>query len=293
MSAPDRRLNAFRPDLADARLKGVVQAERFAEGRPAVVAAPVADVLSAPRGDSGLDTQLLAGDEVAVFDESEGWSWVQAARDGYVGYVRSTDLGPAGRQPTHRVAVPRTFAYLADDMKSPRRTALSLGSMLVATGASERRGTSYVRIGDDGHVVAQHLRPVDGEPDADYVSVAETLERTPYLWGGASAFGLDCSGLVQLSMRMAGIAVPRDTDMQQRSVGTEIDPAEGLRRGDLVFWKGHVAIMLDAENIIHANGHTMSVAREPLAAAMERIAIPDVQEDGIDFLSARDAGLGG
>ncbi len=271
MSALDRRLNAFRPDLADARLKGQVEAAAFRAGQAAVVRAPVADVHAAPRGDAGLDTQFLLGDAVTVFDEAEGWSWVQGIRDGYVGYVRSEDLSPPWPAATHRVVVPRSFAYSADDLKSPRLAALSLGAEVVVTGTSERRGTVYARVPHVGYVVAAHLAPA-GEAAADFVAVAETLERTPYLWGGASAFGIDCSGLVQLSLRMAGRAVLRDTDMQQRSIGAEIDPAAGLQRGDLVFWKGHVAIMLDADTVIHANGHTMSVACEGLAAAVERIA---------------------
>lgn len=271
MSGLDRRLNAYRPDLADARLKGRVEAPRFVKPAPASVRAPVADLHTDPRGDSGLDTQLLLGEQVDVFEEAEGWSWVQARRDSYVGYVRSEDLSPAPLAPTHRVVVARTFAYAADDLKSPRLAALSLGAEIAVTGTSERRGTAYAHAGDLGFLVAHHLAPL-GEAAADYVAVAETLERTPYLWAGKSAFGIDCSGLVQLSMRMAGRDVPRDTDMQQGAIGAEIDPAAGLRRGDLVFWKGHVAIMLDPANIIHANGHTMSVARETLAGAVERTA---------------------
>ena len=269
MTALDRRLNAFRPDLADERLRGRVEARRFAAGRPAVVAVPVADMKSAPAPEAGLDSQLLRGDAVAVFDEKDGWAWVQSARDAYVGYVRDDALAAPLAAPTHVVAVPRSFVYARDDLKSPRLEALSMGSGVAVSGDVENRGTRYALLAGGGAMIAAHLRPAGRHAD-DYVAVAETLERTPYLWGGASGFGLDCSGLVQLAMRMAGRAAPRDTDMQERAFAP-VDPAAGLRRGDLVFWKGHVAVMLDGDTVIHANGHTMLVSRETLAGAVGRI----------------------
>lgn len=272
MSALDRRLNAFRPDLADERLSGQVEARNFAAGRPARVAVPVLGVLDAPRPDAGLDTQLLAGDTVRVFDEAEGFAWVQAERDGYVGYVSGAGLAPVGDAPTHVVVAPRTFTYREPDMKKGATGALSMGSHVRIVGSASARGTDYALLESGEALIAAHLRPA-GEVSGDYVAVAEMLEHTPYLWGGASAFGIDCSGLVQLSMRMTGQGVRRDTDMQAATVGTALgDEPAGLRRGDLVFWKGHVAIMADAETIIHANGHTMMVSREKLAAAIERIA---------------------
>ena len=274
MTVLDRRLNAFRPDLADSRLKGQVDAPRFAEGQPARVVLPVADMRPAPRGDAGIDTQLVFGDEVRLFDERCGWSWVQSVRDGYVGYVPDAALALGRVEPSYHVAVPRSFVYCRDDMKSPRIEALSMGSAVEVAGFSETRGTRYAALASDGFMVASHLAPI-GESVADYVAAAETLEHAPYLWGGTSGFGVDCSGLVQLSMRMAGRTVLRDTDMQERSVGEPLDPGaahSSLRRGDLVFWKGHVAIMTDGHTTIHANGNTMMVSREPLAAAIARIA---------------------
>ena len=270
MTVLDRRLNAFRPDLADERLRGRVEARRFAAGRPAAVAVPVADIKAAPAPEAGVDSQLLLGDAVAVFDEKDGWAWVQAARDAYVGYVRADALAAPAAAPTHVVVAPRSFVYSRDDLKSPRVEALSMGSGVAVSGHAESRGTRYALLASGGAMIAAHLRPAGGHA-ADYVAVAETLEHTPYLWGGTSGFGLDCSGLVQLAMRMAGRNAPRDTDMQERAFAP-VDPAAGLKRGDLVFWKGHVAIMLDGENIIHANGHTMSVARERLRDAVDRIA---------------------
>lgn len=269
----DRRLNAFRPDLADMRLEGVVEAERFVEGRAAMVTVAVADLRNAPRADAGLDTQLLAGEEVRIFEERGGFAWVQAVRDSYVGYVAAADLGMPAKA-THRVIVPRTFTYSGPDLKLPMRHALSLGAAVHASGTATTRGTDYLLLDNGEAMVAQHLAVPDIEA-SDYVAVAETLIHTPYLWGGTSAFGIDCSGLVQLSMRMAGRSAPRDTDMQAAAIGRPIEPgigSETLRRGDLVFWKGHVAIMLDGADVVHANGATMTVAREPLKAAVERIA---------------------
>lgn len=273
MTARDARLHAFRTDLADIRLKGEVAAERFVSGRPARIAAAVADVRRAPRADSGIDTQFLSGDDVLVFDEREGWAWVQGERDGYVGYVAAAELRGREAAPTHIVSVPRTFIYPGPDLKFPRSGQLSMGSTVTVTGTAETRGTHYAVLASGETVIAGHLRPVDGRAP-DYVSVAEMFLGTPYLWGGVSGFGIDCSGLVQLSMRMAGRDVLRDTDMQVSALGELLDikpDYSGLKRGDLVFWKGHVAIMTDAEMMIHANGHTMTVAREGLKEAVARI----------------------
>ncbi len=269
----DRRLHAYRPDLADARLEGKVEAGRFVSGRPARICAAVADVLSAPRADAGVNTQFLFGDDVLVYEVVGGWAWVQAGRDGYVGYVREAETGAPGPAPTHLVSVPRTFVYPGPDLRFPRAGALSLGSAVTVAGSAETRGTAYALLDDGKAVIAGHLMPVE-ERAPDYVAVAETLLGTPYLWGGASGFGIDCSGLVQLAMRMAGRDVLRDSDMQAAGLGEPLDPGAnhaGLERGDLVFWKGHVAIMTDSRNMIHANGHTMTVAREGLREAIDRI----------------------
>jgi cell wall-associated NlpC family hydrolase len=274
MTALDRRLHVYRLDLADISLKGSVEADRFVAGEPAEVTAVFADLRGRPSPDAGLDTQLLTGDIVDVFEREEGWAWVQNRRDGYVGYCAEAALGPAVGNHTHRVCVPRTFLYPGPDMKLPRTGYRGLGSLLRVTGEAEARGTRYALLDTGEAVIATHVAPV-GENAADFVAVAETLLNTPYLWGGATAYGLDCSGLVQLSMFMAGKSAPRDSDMQAAGLGNIIEPGEAfanLRRGDLVFWTGHAGIMRDAKTLIHANGRTMSVALEPLEAAVERIA---------------------
>ncbi|MBE7183166.1 MAG: C40 family peptidase [Methylobacterium mesophilicum] len=269
MADLDKRLNAFRPDLADARLKGHVEAARFVEGSAARVIVPVADLKCEPRDDAGLDTQLLFGAIVRVFEEHEGWAWVQAERDGYVGYLSSEALGAPRQASTHIVSASRTFLYPGPDMKLPRTGTLSLGSELTVTDWAETRSSRYGRLETGEWLMAVHLREVGAAQD-DFVAIAERLLGTPYLWGGASGFGIDCSALVQLSLRMAGRTVLRDTDMQEKSVGTRVDGTD-CRRGDLVFWRGHVGIMRDAETLIHANGHTMNVALEPLEDAIARI----------------------
>ncbi len=267
---PDRRLNAYRPDLAEEALRGSVAAERYVAGTPARIADPVAALRPRPDLAAGIDTQLLFGEDVRVLDRADGWAWVKSDFDGYVGYLPETALVEDEQAATHVIAVPRTFAYSGPDLKTPAAFALSIGSRLTVVGESETRGTRYLTLAGGQSVVAGHCLAMGETAGDDYVSIAARFLETPYLWGGRSGFGLDCSALVQLAMMMTGRTAPRDSDMQAAGLGTPIERAD-LVRGDLVFWKGHVAIMEDAQTILHANGHTMSVAREGLDAAIERI----------------------
>lgn len=274
MTALDKRLNAYRDDLADAALKGTVAAGRFVEGEPAEVAGAVIDLHGAPSAEAGVDTQLLRGEAVTVFERRNGWAWIQNRRDGYVGYCRDGELAPVSQCLTHQVCVPRTFVYPDADLKHPSLDCLPMGARLCVTGSAETRGTRYHMLDNGEAVIADHLVPLNRFFD-DYVALAETFIHTPYLWGGTSPFGFDCSGLVQHAMMMCGRRVLRDTDMQAETIGDIVeagDRYDALRRGDLVFWSGHVGIMRDEETLLHASGGAMMVTVEPLREAIDRIA---------------------
>lgn len=266
----DKRLHAYRPDLADIRLEGRVEAARFVEGVPERVTTSVEPLRREPRPDAAQETEALHGEEVEVFETTvEGWSWVQLAADGYVGWMATASLGPRTFVPTHRVTAPRTLLFPGPDIKMPPLMGLPMGTVVSARGEGEDRNARYVLTAPSGAVVAQHLGGL-GETVGDFVAVAERFVGSPYLWGGKTTLGIDCSGLVQIALDMAGIAAPRDTDLQERALGTSLASDELLKRGDLVFWKGHVGIMLDGHSLLHANAHHMMTAIEPLAAAVGR-----------------------
>ena len=272
MSALDNRLHAFRADLADHRLKGVVDAVRYAEGDLRRVTAPIAPVHREPQPDSMQISQALMGERCRVFESREGWAWIQLESDGYVGYVGDNALAADIDEPTHRVSVPLTFIYPAPNVKSQPVISIPMNAEVTAVGEDGK----FTRLKDGGFIFAAHLKSVK-QTESDFVAVAEKFRNVPYLWGGKSAMGLDCSGLVQLSLKAAGIACPRDTDMQEKALGTPVmtNDLDRLRRGDLVFWKGHVGIMTDDEGLLHANGHHMLVALEPLKDAIARIKASD------------------
>jgi cell wall-associated NlpC family hydrolase len=265
----DRRITPARDDLADERLRGRVEAQRFVAGTTKRVVAPYASLHRHPSREAPIDTQAIRGESVTVYDEHEGWSWVQLHDDGYVGYLPSEALGEPGPEPTHRVVAIRTYVYPGPNLKLPNEGYLTLNSKLAVT---DIQG-DYARLAGGGFVFAAHIADLDTH-EADYVAVAERFLHTPYLWGGKTSIGLDCSGLAQTVLTAVGIKTPRDSDMQEERLGSrvEIKPdLSGLRRSDLVFWKGHVGLMVDATNMIHATGHTMTVIIEPLSVAEERI----------------------
>lgn len=282
MTDLDPRLNAFRDDLADARLKDRVAVPRYVEGRPAGIVRGVADLRRAPDAASGLDTQLLFGETVRVFDKADGWSWVQNDTDGYVGYLRSEALGPAPEAPTHRLRALRSFLYPEPELKTPPLDCLSIASPVQVVDEKN----SYSEIAGGGWLYSKHLQPL-GETSPDFVATALEFLGTPYFWGGRSSLGLDCSTLVQLSLACAGVTARRDTYQQATTLGEPLNglPHEiTLERGDLVYSPGHVAIMLDAERIVHANGFTMTVAIEALDALEQRVL---EETDGKGFTAVR------
>jgi cell wall-associated NlpC family hydrolase len=265
----DRRIFAYRPDLADERLRDLVKADHYVEGRLMQVAVPVAPLRPKPDDQAGIDTEVLLGEVLRVYDQCDGFAFAQSQTDGYVGYVPSSALEPLTEQ-THQIVVPRTFLYREPELKTYPLQVLSMGSKLRFIEQMEKRGTQYFVTETGTAVIANHCLPVDQLMSGDRVDVALRFLETPYLWGGRSGMGIDCSGLVQLAMSMVGEIAPRDTDMQFASLGEPVERAD-LKRGDFVFWKGHIGLMEDEVTLLHANGHTMSVARENLDQAIQRI----------------------
>jgi cell wall-associated NlpC family hydrolase len=268
MPAFDPRVTPARADLAAKHLQGKVQAVRFVDGRVYEVIEPQAPLRREPRPDASLDTEALKGERVTVYDSNgEGWAWGQLAADGYVGWLPDNALAPPGAAPTHKVTALRTLVFPGPSIKLPPLEALPLGARLAIARAEDRMAVTP----SGAYVPAAHLAPIS-DNETDFVAVAERFLGTPYLWGGKTALGLDCSGLVQVALTTCGVACPRDSDMQEKALGTAVAadfPA--LRRGDLIFWKGHVAIVRDRDALLHANAHHMAVVIEPIAEALTRI----------------------
>jgi cell wall-associated NlpC family hydrolase len=264
---PDSRRHAYREDLAAETLRGLIKAERYVKGEPRQVSAAALPLRREPRFDATLDTEALLGETLTLYDESEGWAWVQLTRDGYVGYMPSEGLTSDIAAPTHRIAALRTYIYPQPDGKLPPLALLSLNAFVTASGDDK-----FLALAQGGYVFARHAVPI-GHAAPDFVAVARAFLGAPYLWGGRTSVGLDCSGLVQLALEAAGLAAPRDADMQAAELGRPIawQGDAKLRRGDLVFWEGHVGIMTSPKELLHANAHHMAVEAEPFAEARDRI----------------------
>jgi cell wall-associated NlpC family hydrolase len=260
----DPRITPWRDGVAARSLEGVLEAEVYLDPKAMGCMAPATAIRAAADANSEQMDQLLFGERFEVLEEEGAWVFGQAARDGYVGFVEAAALQPAGAMPTHRVSALRTYAFAEASIKSRALGPYSINS-LVTVEAVEGK---LAKVTGAGWMTAAHLSPI-GEFEDDWAAVAERFVGAPYLWGGRESLGLDCSGLIQQALFACGRACPRDTD-QQQAVGLAIE-ATDFGRGDLVFWKGHVAMGVGDGRIVHANGHHMATVVEPLAEAVARI----------------------
>lgn len=283
----DPRVTPARPDLAAKHLEGKVAAARFVDGELREIAAPQAPLRREPRLDVMLDTEALKGERVMVYDANEeGWSWGQLVNDGHVGWLPTDALRPAGTEPTDTVSALRTFVFPGPSIKLMPVETLSFGCKLRIA----RTQAEFAVTADNGFVPLIHLGGA-AYREKDFVAVAERFVGTPYLWGGKTSLGLDCSALVQLALTSAGMACPRDSDMQEQALGSPVAPDSGfsnLERGDLLFWPGHVAVARDDATLVHANAYHMAVAVEPIAEAVDRIRAAGIEISCV----RRIAGLG-
>jgi hypothetical protein len=294
MTRFDPRLTPARRDLAARHLQGKIAAERYADGVAREVVDALAPLRREPRPDAPLDTEALCGERVTVYETTdEGWCWGQLDADGYVGWLPQNALTRPGPAPTHKVVALRTLVFPGPSIKLPPTGALPLGARV----AIARMQDMFAVTAAGGFLPSQHLVGLD-MLESDFVAVAERFVGTPYLWGGKTSLGIDCSGLVQVAIGACGVSCPRDSDLQQVALGAHVawrGNVAALRRGDLVFWRGHVAIVRDAATVVHANAHHMAVAAESTETAIARIRdaageLVSVKRPAIPGLRASDAG---
>jgi cell wall-associated NlpC family hydrolase len=276
----DPRITPARPDLAASHLRGKVKADQYVDGTVQEVIAGIAPVRNGPSHGATQVTEALRGERVTVYEnDDEGWAWGQLAGDGYVGWLPSAMLLAPTAQPTHRVAALRTLVFPGPSIKLPPLDGLPLGAQV----AVARDENSFAVLTSGGYLPKRHLATLSSH-EPDFVAVAERFVGTPYLWGGKSSLGIDCSGLVQVALGACGIPCPRDSDMQEAALGKPASLA-GLQHGDLIFWKGHVAIARGRNSMIHANAFHMAVTIEPVAEGLARIGLSGSQVTSVRRLT--------
>ena len=264
----DPRVTPVRDDLVATHLRDRYPRANQASGQLRRATVSRATLSFGPDAAARRESELLFGEGFTVFDERDGWAWGQAARDHYVGWLPSDMLGPDLGAPTHEVVVPATYLYPEADLKSPAPVRLSLASLVVATG---RREDNFLEAAGGGWIHVNHVAPRE-VVESDYVSTGLSLVGVPYLWGGRSSDGMDCSGFIQVVLQRAGLMPPRDSDQQEAVVGTPFDNDDDLgklRRDDILFFQGHVGIVLDGWRFLHASASNMTVSIQRLSNVVD------------------------